>query len=241
MLSYFHGMLLAKSATIVLKKSSFESAVGWVYFPHLQNKNWKDNFFPVVWWWQIRGDLWIEVYYFERPFDGTVSGPNRLSFPFAISPGDLGRGFRPRFRLGNHSNVGVTYSTPLDHFVVYHFIVCWYSNERTIYFVAVTQKDFVFEIKGIRTMLFIELCICWEHLRLTDKNKITMSFVFYPDNFVDEGFLSSVLQRDRSNRTIRLCGAFFSFETTWTVFVQCCIRHAYYCLLSNECFWGSIF
>ena len=80
-------------------------------------------------------------------------------------------------------------------------------------------------------MLFIELCICWEHLRLTDKNKITMSFVFYPDNFVDEGFLSSVLQRDRSNRTIRLCGAFFSFETTWTVFVQCCIRHAYYCLL----------
>ena len=117
------------------KKSSFESAVGWVYFPHLQNKNWKDNFFPVVWWWQIRGDLWIEVYYFERPFDGTVSGPNRSSFPFAISPGDLGRGFRPRFRLGNHSNVGVTYSTPLGHFVcfvVYHFIVCWYSNERTI-------------------------------------------------------------------------------------------------------------
>ena len=114
------------------KKSSFESAVGWVYFPHLQNKNWKDNFFPVVWWWQIRDDLWIEVYYFERPFDGTVSGPNRSSFSFAISPGDLGRGFRPRFRLGNHSNVGVTYSTPLDHFVVYHFIVCWYSNERTI-------------------------------------------------------------------------------------------------------------
>ena len=36
-----------------------------------------------------------------------------------------------------------------------------------------------------------------------------MSFVFYPDNFVDEGFLSSVLQRDRSNRTIRLCAAFF--------------------------------
>lgn len=60
-------------------------------------------------------------------------------------------------------------------------------------------------------MLFIELCICGEHLRLTDKNKITMSFVFYPDNFVDEGFLSSVLQRDRSNRTIRLCGAFFFF------------------------------
>lgn len=28
-----------------------------------------EKIFPVFWWWQIRGDLWIEVYYFERPFE----------------------------------------------------------------------------------------------------------------------------------------------------------------------------
>lgn len=117
------------------KKAVLRAPLDEFTFLICKKKNEKIIFFPVVWWWQIRGDLWIEVYYFERPFDGTVSGPNRSSFPFAISPGDLGRGFRPRFRLGNHSNVGVTYSTPLGHFVcfvVYHFIVCWYSNERTI-------------------------------------------------------------------------------------------------------------
>lgn len=46
------------------------------------------------------------------------------------------------------------------------------------------------------------------------KTKVARVSFSYPDNFVDEGFMSSVLKRDCSNKTIRLRGSFFCFETT---------------------------